>query len=134
MKDIVKWKLQFRNSLFDLKWKIEFKKASFIFQFWLINKKVKNEKKKNFFKIYFDLKPVSKNKVQNFRIHFLIWNQKMNFKKLFPFSVLVMKLKKEKWKSFKIRFIFKSKNELSFRYMDSFNFSRLKHFLFLYRI
>ena len=33
----------------------------------------------------------------------------MNFKKFFPFSVLVMKLKNEKWKNFKIRFVFKSK-------------------------
>ena len=76
-------------------------------------------KKKKFFGIYFDLKSVSKNKKQNIRIHFLISNQRMNFKKFFHFSILVMKLKHEKWKIFKIRFVFKSKNELYFRYADS---------------
>ena len=43
-----------------------------------------------------DLKSISKNKNQSFRIHFLISNQKMNFIKLFNFSILVMKLKNEK--------------------------------------
>ena len=47
---------------------------------------LKKEKwKKNFFLIYFDSKPVSKNKNQNFRIHFLISNEKINFKKFFDF-------------------------------------------------
>ena len=42
----------------------------------------------------------------------------MNFKKLFYLSILVMKLKNEKWKIFKICFVFKSKNELYFRCTD----------------
>ena len=65
----------------------------------------KDKRKKNCFWIYFDLKSISKNKNQNFRIHFLISNQKRNLKKLFYFSILV-------------RFVFKSKNELYFRYTD----------------
>ena len=32
----------------------------------------------------------------------MIWNQKLNFKKFFHFSILVMKLKNEKWKIFKL--------------------------------
>ena len=44
----------------------------------------------------------------------------MNFKKFFHFSILVMKLKSGKWKIFKIHFVFKSKNELYFRYTDYF--------------
>ena len=102
------------------------KKRSFIFQIWLLNWKRKKEKK--FFWIYFDLKPISKDKNQNFRIHFLISNQVMNFKKFFGFSILVMKLKNEKWKNFKIRFVFKSKNELSFPYTDYYP---IFHFCFL---
>ena len=113
--DFVKWKFQFRNSLFDLKWKNEFQKISFIFQSWLKHWKRKNEKK-TFFWLYFHLKPISKNKNQNFQIHFLISNQKINFRNFFHFSILFMKLKNEKWKIFKIRFVFKSKNELYFRF------------------
>ena len=75
--------------------------------------------KKKVFWIYFDLKSISKNKNQNIGIHFLISNQRMNFKNFFHFSILVMKLKHEKWKIFKIRFLFKSKNKLYFRYADS---------------
>ena len=48
------------------------------------------------FGYYFDLKPVSKNKNQNFQIYFLISNQKTNFKKNFRFSILIMKLKNGK--------------------------------------
>ena len=114
--DFIKWKFQFRNSLFDLKWKNEFQKISFIFQIWLMHWKRKNVK--NFFWLYFDLKPISKNKNQNFWIRFLISNQKINFKKFFHFSILFMKLKNEPWKIFKICFAFKSKNELYFQYMD----------------
>ena len=77
-------------------------------------KKIKREK--NFFWLYFHLKPISKNKNQNFQIYFLISNQKINFRKFFHFSILFMKLKNEKWKIFKIRFVFKSKNELYFRF------------------
>ena len=99
-----------------MKWKNEFQKISFIFHIWKLNWKMKNEK--FFFWICFDLKPISKNKNQNFRIHFLIWNQKINFKKFFHFSIFVLKLKNEKWKIFKIRFVFKSKNELYSRYTD----------------
>ena len=72
----------------------------------------------NFFLIYFDLKQNSKNANQTFRIHFLISNQKRTFKKFFHFSILVMKLKNEKGKIFKICFVFKSKDELYFRYTN----------------
>ena len=82
-----------------------------------MNWKVKNEKKKIILNL-FCLKPISKDKNQNFQFQFLISNQKMNFYKFFLFSILVMKLKNEKWKIFKIRFVFKSKNELYFRYTD----------------
>ena len=96
--------------------KTNFKKyiSFFTFDYWIEKRKTK----KNCFWIYFDSKSISKNKNQNFRIHFLISNQKMNFKKFFHFSILVMKLKNEKRKIFKIRFVFKSKNELYFRYTD----------------
>ena len=94
-----------------------------ILHFSILTIKWKNEKqKKFFFSIYFDLKPGSKNRNQNFLIYFLFWNQKMNLKKFFRFSILVMKLKNEKWKNFKIRFAFKSKNELYFRCTDFRNF------------
>ena len=109
---------KFCNSFFNLKRKKEFQKISFIFQIWLLNWKRKNEKK-NCFWIHFNLKPISTNKNQNFRIHFLMSNQIMNFKKFYGFSILLMKLKNEKWKTFKICFVFKSKNELYFRYTDS---------------
>ena len=101
--DFVKWKFQFRNSLFDLKWKNESQKISSISQIRLKHWKRKNEKK-IFFWLYFDLKPISKNKNQNFRIHFLISNQKMNFKKFFHFSILFMK--NEKWKIYQNLFCF----------------------------
>ena len=82
-----------------IKWKTKNKNKVFLNLFWFKT----NFKKPN----------------QNFRIHFSIWNQKMNFKKFFHFSILVMKLKNGKWKFFKIRFLFKLKNELYFRYTDS---------------
>ena len=88
-----------------------------IFHFLNLIKAFKKEKRK---KLYFDLKPISKNKNRNFRIHYLISNQKMNFKKFIHFSILVMKLKNGKWKIFKIHFVFKSKNGLYFRYTDYF--------------
>ena len=112
--NFVKWKFQFRNSLFDLKWKNESQKIFFIFQIWLKHWRRKNEKN-TFFWLYFDLKPISKNKNQYFRIPFLISNQKMNFKKFFNFSIFFIKLKNEKWKIFKYSFVFKSKNQLYFR-------------------
>ena len=87
----------------------------FRFDYWIEKGKIK----KTFCWIYFDLKPILKNKHQNFRINFLIWYQKMNFKKFFLFSIFALKLKTEKGKIFKIRFVFKSKNELYFRYTDS---------------
>ena len=43
----------------------------------------------------------------------------MNIKKFFHFSILAMKLKHEKLKIFKIRFVFKSRNELYFQYTDT---------------
>ena len=39
-----------------------------------------------------------KNKNLNCRMHFLIWVQKMNSRKLFHFQIVVMKLENEKWK------------------------------------
>ena len=81
-----------------------------IFHFSNLIIELKKEKqKKIFFWIYFDLKPISKNKNQNFSVHFLIWNQKLNLKKICRFLTWVLKLKKKKWKNFKIRFVFKSK-------------------------
>ena len=96
--------------------KTNFKKyiSIFTFDYWTEKRKTK----KNCFWVYFDLKSISKSKNQNFGTHFLISNQKMNFKKFFQFSILVMKLKNEKRKIFKIRFVIKSKNELYFRYTD----------------
>ena len=96
--------------------KTNFKKYISFFTFYYSIGKRKT--KKDCFWIYFDLKSISKNKNQNFRIHFLISNQKMNFREFFHFSILVMKLKNEKRKIFKIRFVFKSKNELYFRHTD----------------
>ena len=46
----------------------------------------------------------------------------MNFEKLFHFPILIMKLENEKRKNFKIRFGFKSKNELYFQYMVVVNY------------
>ena len=86
-----------------------------IFHFSILIIELKNKKRKKkifFFWIYFDLKPISKNENQNFLIYFSIWNQKMNFKKFFHFSILVIKLENEKWKIFKIQFIFKSEKRI----------------------
>ena len=105
---------------------MNFKKYLSFFKFDSRIEKVKT--KKYFFWIHIDLKPISKNKNQNFWIHYLTWNQKMDFKKFFYFSISLMKLKNEKWKKFKIRFVFKSKNELYFRYTDYQSF--WVHFLF----
>ena len=93
-------------------------KNIFYFSRFIIELK-KEKRKENCFWIYFDLKSISKNKNQNFGIHFLISNQKINFKKFSHFSILVMKLKNEKRNIFKIRFVFKSKNELYFRIRES---------------
>ena len=115
-----KRKIKFKVSLFVFRFETKKRISKNIFHFSNLIIELKKEKqKKNFFWIYFDLKPISKNKNQNFRIHFLISNQNMNFKKLFHFSILVMKLKNEKQKKFKIRFVFNLKNELYFRYTDS---------------
>ena len=98
---------------FEIK-KNEFQKTSFIFQIWLLNWKTKNEKK--------------------FFLN-LFWF-KTNFKKqFFDFC-----FENEKWKLFKIRFVFKSKNELYFRYSIrapkvTFNFHfkiRMKKVIFVY--
>ena len=102
----------------------------FTFDYWIEKRKTK----KTCFWIYFDLKPIWKSKNQIFGIHFLISNQKMNFKKSFHFSILVMKLKNEKRKIFKIRFVFKSKNELYFWYTDWLPFSSLIDFFFEFLI
>ena len=60
-----------------------------IFHFSNLITELRKEKRKK------NLKSISKNKNQNFQIHFLISNQKMNFKKFFHFSILVMKSKNE---------------------------------------
>ena len=123
MRPISKRKTKNKNKNFVIgfliwKEKTNFKKyiSFFTFDYWIEKRKTK----KNCFWIYFDSKSISKNKNQNFRIHFLISNQKMNFKKFFHFSILVMKLKNEKWNIFKICFVLKSKSELYFRYTDCF--------------
>ena len=116
----------FENNFLIWNEKTNFEKY-FTFQIWLLNWKMKNEKK--IFWICFYFKPISKNKNQNFLIHFLISNQKLNFKKFFHFSISVLKLKNEKWKILKIRFVFKSKNELYFRYT---NRSQIVEFCFSY--
>ena len=115
--------------------KIKNKIQNFVIRFLIWNEKTNFKKYLPFFKFdywiekwktkkkiilnLFCLKPISKDKNQNFQFHFLISNQKLNFYKFVLFSILVMKLKNEKWKIFKIRFVFKSKNELYFRYTDS---------------
>ena len=101
--DFVKWKFQFRNSLFDLKWKKQ--TSNNIFHFSNLINALKNEKlKRILFLALFWFKTTSKNKNQNFRIHSLISNQKMNFKKFFHFSILFMK--NEKWKIYQNLFCF----------------------------
>ena len=90
-----------------------------IFPFSILIIELKNVKRKKKFWIYLDSEPLSKNENQNFWILFLIWNQKMNSKKLFHFAMLVMKLENEKWKILKIHLALISKNELYFRYTDS---------------
>ena len=118
--NFVKWKFQFRNSLFDLKWKNESKKISFISQIWLSIEKEKTKKKKQkknlfWFKISF--------KKQNSKFDF---KSKNEFRKVLSFFNFGYEI--EKWKIFKIHFVFKSKNELYFRYMDFWCFlSQLQH-------
>ena len=55
--------------------------------------------------------------------------KKLNFKKFFHFSIFVLKLKNEKWKTFEICFVFKSKNKLHFRYTDSKNIFHFSHLI-----
>ena len=103
--------------------KTNFKKYISFFTFYYSIGKGKS--KKDCFWIYFDLKSISKNKNQNFRIHFLISNQKMNFKKFFHFSILVMKNKKfSKFVLFlnqKTNYIFGTRIWLPFSFLiDSF--------------
>ena len=78
------------ESVYWKKWKNKFQKIYFIFHIWLLNWKKKNEKK--LFLNLFWLKINLKNK--NFRIDFLISNQKANFKKFFHFSILNEKFSK----------------------------------------
>ena len=70
----------------------------FRFDYWI----EKGKMKKTFCWIYFDLKPILKNKNQNFRINFLIWYQKMIFKNSFFFQFLLWnwKMKNEKFSKF----------------------------------
>ena len=68
--------------------------------------------------IYFDPKGILENKIKIFNLIFwfeIKQYQKINFQKIFDFLVLVIKLKTEKWKVFKVRIFFKSKNELYYR-------------------
>ena len=109
--------------------------------------------KKNFFWIYFDLKPIPKKKSFDFCFLKLVLNQnkfKKKFeifqfifwfeikkwisKKFFHFSIFVLKLKNEKWKIFKILFVFKPKKQivLSVHELFLFSFSLLFSFSFLF--
>ena len=113
-KDFVKKRTEVHFSIFieNRNWDLKF-----VFRFDNENEKRKKSKlyfilKKNqislsthgfnFFWIYFDLKRNSKNVNQPFRIHFLISNQKMNFKKFFHVSIWLWnwKMKKEKFSKF----------------------------------
>ena len=123
-----------------MKWKSEFQKIPFIFQIWLLNWKTKNEKK--FFLLSFDfcfLKLVLnqnkfKKKFEIFQFIFWFEIKKWISKKFFHFSIFVLKLKNEKWKIFKILFVFKPKKQivLSVHELFLFSFSRLFSFSFLF--
>ena len=83
---------------------------------------------------HFKKKKKSKSKFRNCFFD-LKWKNEFQ-KNIFHFSHLIIELKKEKRKIFKIRFAFKSKNELYFRYTNlTFNFHlfrKLKNNLVLY--
>ena len=123
-----------------MKWKSEFQKKPFIFQIWLLNWKTKNEKK--FFLLSFDfcfLKLVLnqnkfKKKFEIFQFIFWFEIKKWISKKFFHFSIFVLKLKNEKWKIFKILFVFKPKKQivLSVHELFLFSFSLLFSFSFLF--
>ena len=86
-----------------------------IFYFSILIIKWKNQKQKKFFlSIYFYLKSISKNRNHNFQIHFLFWNQEINFKKFFRFSILVIELKTEKWKNSKFVLFLNQKTNYTF--------------------
>ena len=100
---------------FDLKWKNEFQKIYFIFHIWLLNWKKKNEKKPCFLNLFW-FKINFKKEKSKFSNSFFDSMSKNEFQKIISFFSFGYEI--EKWKIFKIRFVFKSKNELYFRYMD----------------
>ena len=70
----------------------------FKFDYWIKKRKTK----KKFLNLFWFKIKFSKKKIKTFEFA-------LNFKKFFQFSILILKLKNEKWNIFKIRFVFKSK-------------------------
>ena len=122
-----KSKSKFRNWFFDLKWKNEFQKIYFIFHIWLLNWKKKNEKKLflNLFWFKINLKK-QKSKFSNSFFNFKSKNKSQKVLSFFNFGYEIEN------EIFKISFVFKSKNELYFRYTHSdwLPFSYQKEFWF----
>ena len=120
--DFVKWKFQFRNSLFDLKWKNESQKISFISQIWLTHWKRKNEKK--IFWLYFDLtlswrRPLPhRNQSIDLFCKSVDWFLHDNGPRQERVKTNFKKQKSKFWNSF---FDFKSKNEFQ-KVLSFFNF------------
>ena len=67
-----------------------------------------------FLLISFDLKPTLKKTKSKFSNSFFDLKSKSEFQKIVSVLMLVLKLKNEKRKTLKIRFVFKSRNELYF--------------------
>ena len=120
---IGKWKLKFfyHFSIFNFESKLKYIKISFFILIlkWKLNGTFSARiEKKDFWNLFW-FKISFKKQKSKYSNSFFDFKSKNEFQKLFHFSILVMKLKHEKWKIFKIRFVFKSKNELYFRYADS---------------
>ena len=98
--DFVKWKFQFRNSLFDLKWKNESQKISFIPQIWLKHSKRKNEK--NSILIWNQFQK-TKIKILNSLFDF---KSKNEFQKVLSFFNFGYEIEKWKMKNFQNLFCF----------------------------
>ena len=107
--------------------KTNFKKYIFIFHIWLLNWKKKNEKKLflNLFWFKINLKK-QKSKFSNSFFNFKSKNKSQKVLSFFNFGYEIEN------EIFKIRFVFKSKNELYFRYTHSdwLPFSYQKEFWF----
>ena len=101
---------------FEMK-KKEFKKISFIFQLWLLNRKRKNKKTifLNLFWFKTNFKK-QKSKCSNSFFDLKLENEFQKILSFFNFDNEIEKWKKKK--KIKIRFVFKSKNELYFLYTD----------------